>query len=291
MSTTHHHISEDLDLSFANGSFKDLAMRMGDLDKELEEIALVSNGGNKANTNTNTNKMDDDDDDYKNDYDDDDDDDKRPSNKVHHSHPLEMSAGDDGLEYVSDQEDDDGLDDLTKELRNLDAAACQAKQERVLKHTDNSSSRPSQQEQQPLILMADATLSSPPPIKSTTTTTTTVTATIFKPTPDASIGISMKTSKGITLIIKITPGGLMSNTCVFLQVGMRIVSINDKLIRNARHARELIQMSRMEVSITCLTTTNNNTAAASTITTDDDDKMGDTAVERGGGGVTTKKVE
>ena len=248
-------ISEDLDLSFANGSLNDLAMRMGDLDKELDEIAMVGIHGDKATTTTNK------------DYDHNQDEvNKRPNEVVpHHHHALELSAGD-GLEF-SDQEDDDGLDDLTKELGKLDAAACQEKQERV---KDKSP------EQAPPLAVAttNATTTTSTTLESTTTT---VTAAIFKPSPDSSVGISMKTSKGMTMIIKITPGGLASNNTE-LQVGMQIVSIDDTPIRNARHARELIQMSILEVRITCLTTSSTTTM------------VDNNAVEQRGG-ETTKKQE
>lgn len=116
---------------------------------------------------------------------------------------------------------------MTKELQPLDAAHAAASEE----------------------MEAAADVAAPESTTAPERTTTTVT--IFKPTPHTSVGISMIISKGITLIIKVTPGGLTSNT--HLQVGMQIVSIIDMFIRNARHARELIQTSRIEVSITCFT--------------------------------------
>jgi hypothetical protein len=225
-------LNDDFDLSFANGSMKDLVLRMGDIDKELDEIALISNGN--GNSNNHAKKVVDDDYDYDNDYDNDNDEHQRPKDNVH---SLELSAGD-GLEF-SDREDDDGLDDLTKELQHLDEAACTEKEQASA---------------------AAVVESSPAPVSTTTTTsentidTTTTTATILKPTPTSSVGISMKTSQGKTRIIAFSPGGLLSNMATnVLQVGMEIISINDTPIRNARQARQLIVSSPIEVSITCTT--------------------------------------
>jgi hypothetical protein len=237
-------VNDEFDMSFANGSLKDLAMRMGDLDMELDEIATVSNG-----KNGNKNKVADDGK-VEDDYDEDNDDDDATPKEMPVVDALEFSDGED------EDDDDDGLDDLTKELQQMDAAhaaSCEEKEEMVAATA---------------VVAADTVAAAP---ESSKATMMTMTATVVKPTPDSSIGLSMKTSKGMTVIIKMNPDGIVSQTN--LQVGMKIIRINDTPIRNARHARELIQASPTEVIITCNRMT---------------DSSSDMTVERG---ETTKKEE
>lgn len=75
----------------------------------------------------------------------------------------------------------------------------------------------------------------------------TVSETITKPTPESPIGISMKTVKRITRIVAIAEDGLLADTN--LRPGLELVSINGITIRNAKHARYLIQNSKKELTL------------------------------------------
>jgi hypothetical protein len=234
-------VSDDFDLSFANGSMKELAMRMGDLDKELDEIAIMSNG----NTG-NTKKVDDNDDD---------DDNEKPKEVPSPKH-SEMSA-DDGLVFSDgedEDDDDDGLDDLTKELQHLDAAAVEEKEERVKNSPKKATS---------VVAIPE---SSPAPPFNPTTTTSSITVTIYKPTPTSPVGISMKTTKGKTIIVAFAPGGICANHAT-LKVGMQIQKINHMPIRSARDTRELIRACRSEVHITCISTATSSSSSEEEETT------------------------
>ena len=68
-----------------------------------------------------------------------------------------------------------------------------------------------------------------------------VSVTVVKPNPSSPIGLSMKTVKGITRIVNISESGLLANSD--LQVGLRLIEVNDIRIKNAKHARCIIQTS------------------------------------------------
>lgn len=59
-----------------------------------------------------------------------------------------------------------------------------------------------------------------------------------KPVLDAALGISMKTSKGITRIVGINSSGLLANS--ELKPAMQLLSVNGASIKNAKHAKFLI---------------------------------------------------
>jgi hypothetical protein len=102
---------------------------------------------------------------------------------------------------VDDDDDDDadaGLEDLQKEMKQFEA----------------------NQEQAPAV---DDEI---------------VTATCVKPTVTSSIGISMKTSKGITRIVAVNPSGLLANSS--LRPGLQLIQVNDVNVRNAKHAKFII---------------------------------------------------
>jgi C-terminal processing protease CtpA/Prc len=86
---------------------------------------------------------------------------------------------------------------------------------------------------------------------STTTTMLTtdkvVTAIAIKPTPESTIGISMKTTKGVTRIVNVSEAGLLKDSD--LRPGLQIVSINGVDVKNAKHARALIQACRETVTL------------------------------------------
>lgn len=66
-----------------------------------------------------------------------------------------------------------------------------------------------------------------------------VSVSIVKPTPDSAVGISMKSSKGVTRIVSILDKGLLVDTA--LDAGMELVEVNGISVTSARHARFLIQ--------------------------------------------------
>jgi predicted metalloprotease with PDZ domain len=74
-----------------------------------------------------------------------------------------------------------------------------------------------------------------------------VTATIFKPTPESPIGISMKTSNGVTRIVSVSETGLLKDSD--LRSGLQMVEINGVEVKNAKHARYLIQACQDKVTI------------------------------------------
>ena len=75
----------------------------------------------------------------------------------------------------------------------------------------------------------------------------TISAMIRKPTPESPIGISMKTVKRITRIVAIAEDGLLADTK--LKPGLELIEINGVVIRNAKHARYLIQNSKDELTL------------------------------------------
>ena len=92
---------------------------------------------------------------------------------------------------------------------------------------------------------AATTSTAPPPVQARDDKV--VTATIFKPTQDSPIGISMKTSKGITRIVSVSETGLLKDSD--LRSGLQIVKINGVEVKNAKHARYLIQACQDKVTV------------------------------------------
>ena len=76
---------------------------------------------------------------------------------------------------------------------------------------------------------------------------TTVSATVIKPLPTSTLGISMKTIGGITRIVGIDENGLLASSN--LRPGLEMVRVNDTYIKNAKHARLLIQRATDKVSL------------------------------------------
>lgn len=77
-----------------------------------------------------------------------------------------------------------------------------------------------------------------------------VIATCVKPEPTSKVGISMKTSKGVTTIVSINPDGLMHGST--LREGHKLVKVNGIEVKNARHARVIIQSAASKVVVEVL---------------------------------------
>jgi len=78
-----------------------------------------------------------------------------------------------------------------------------------------------------------------------------VTVSCVKPTPEAAIGISMKTSKGITKIVSVNPVGLLAKSQ--LVPIMQLISVNGMPIKNAKHAKWLIDMEPRQIVLVART--------------------------------------
>ena len=93
-------------------------------------------------------------------------------------------------------------------------------------------------------------------------------ATCVKPEPTSKVGISMKTSKGVTVIVSINSEGLMYNST--LMPGHKLVKVNGIEVKNARHARVIIQSAASKVVVEVLEEIKDEAAQPS----------GETAVEK-----------
>ena len=74
-----------------------------------------------------------------------------------------------------------------------------------------------------------------------------ITITLTKPTKESALGISMKTSKGVTRIVSISDEGLLAGSG--LKPMYELKEVNGEELKNARHARSLIQAATDEVKI------------------------------------------
>ena len=183
---------DDENLDFlGNSSMFDLAMRMNELDKEIEAISAVEEGSHSNDGPTGSARS--------------------PKGKTYNFYetPDEISTDQMRVEVEeSDRYDDDdddadsGLEDLKKEIQQVEA----------------------QQEHAAPILLQEGEA---------------VTATCVKPTLTSSIGISMKTSKGLTTIVGVAPNGLLAKSD--LRPNMQLVQVNGCTIKNAKHAKFLIE--------------------------------------------------
>ena len=196
-------ISEEFDMSFANGSMRDLAMRMKDIDKQLDDFASLDKSKSK-----------------------------------------ELGASRTSLSEMSDRtvDDDDGLDEMRKELLEIQTAEEIYRAEGGGHHAAATFTATSdghyRQESAPPMESKD-----PPGGR----VEHRITATVIKPSPTNPIGLSMKTTNGVTRIVGIVEGGLVAQSS--LQIGYELITINDVLVRNAKHARLLIQQAHDKVTI------------------------------------------
>jgi hypothetical protein len=209
-----HHDSSSGGLDFlGNGSMKDIAMKMGDIDKVLDEINRIddkperSGSEQKGDCNVISNQ-------------------DAVANPADNSRAYSGSNGPKDIVFDTD-DDDEELADLSE----VDLAQMQAE----LKQADDDGEKQQRKQQSP-----------PPP---TTNLGKIVTVIVTKPTPESPLGISMKTSKGITWIVGIADTGLLKGSDLRGGLTMRIQTVNGTPIKNARHARSLIQGSQKKVKI------------------------------------------
>jgi hypothetical protein len=199
-------VSEEFD--FGDSSMNFLVMRMGEIDKELAEITELENESNET---------------------------EQPENKS--PQKVKISFEDLGASNASDfdfeNDDDDGaLASLQGELEEFEALEEHAKEERAMA------------KEEPMTIEEPTTKEEPMAIARTVEST--ISATVLKPSPTTPVGISMKTSKGVTMIVSISEKGLLPNTS--LQAGYEIVQINGVNVKNAKHARYIIQNAPEKVT-------------------------------------------
>lgn len=77
-----------------------------------------------------------------------------------------------------------------------------------------------------------------------------ITVALTKPSKEWQLGLSMKTSNGITRIVSISDDGLLVGSG--LEPKQQLVEVNGVVLKNARHARHVIQSSPDEVTIVAL---------------------------------------
>jgi C-terminal processing protease CtpA/Prc len=187
-------VSESEDFDFmGDSSMKDLAMRMGDIDKQLDEINEIEKKSNDSSPQKDTRALDD--------------------------QMLAAQFEDSRTSIVSDvvlDDDDEALEDLQGELKEFEAM----QKEAALAASPNN-----------------------PP----STQMDTVSATVLKTSPTSPIGISMKTVQGVTRIVSIAENGLLASTA--LKPGFIIHEINGVNIKNAKHARYMIENAPEKVTI------------------------------------------
>jgi hypothetical protein len=224
--------NDDLDF-LGNGSMKEIMMRMGDIDKVLAEITEQEEKPRKSVLGSSI-------------------DGETPEETDNHHKENEedngsakgllpsLSYDDSTASIISDTDvyaDDygSGVADLQGELREFEESQRQATAEVVAARTAV------QARQQESVSSQVATETK------VRTYRRSVSATVKKPTPTSVVGISMKSSKGVTRIISILETGLLVGT--ELDAGMELIEVNGVTVTSARHARALIQSAPDKVSI------------------------------------------
>jgi hypothetical protein len=198
---------------WADGSMKELAMKMDDIDRELAEIAAVGNETNSADVTSRSSDPD-------------------PADYADSRLVLVSNDySDRNLDNVAEDSTRMGLDELKEELEAFQATAAAEDESRKVQ-------------------VASEPSPSPQTIKNNSnfrTVETTITATVTKATPTTSIGISMKTTKGVTRIVEISPTGLLKDTS--LRSGFEMLRVNGADGINAKHFKNLIRAALFEVTI------------------------------------------
>lgn len=191
--------SEEFDF-LGNSSMKDLAMRMNEIDKEIEAIAEVDKG-----TPRKAERM--------------------PGSpaKNYYETPDDAAAAIEDVVIDDDGDDDDdfdadaGLEDMQKEMKEFEAQQVQQEQAPTAK---------------PFV-------------------SETISASCIKPSQSSAIGISMKTSKGVTLILAVNPKGLLAKSS--LRPGMQLLQVNGVNIKNAKYAKSIIDSHHGTITLVAKT--------------------------------------
>jgi hypothetical protein len=228
--------NEDLDF-LGNGSMKDILLRMGDIDKVIAEITDMEDEPRKSSASGTGSDI------------------KRGSHQDDTSDPNEhkentesvdgknriipssLTYDDSTASIISDTDvyaDNygNGVANLQGELQKFEESQRQAATEE----------REHGQPENIVSLVAQGTNQRP--------FRRSVSVSIVKPTPDSVVGISMKSSKGVTRIISLLENGLLVDTA--LDAGMELVEVNGISVTSARHARFLIQSAQDEVTFVAI---------------------------------------
>mmetsp|Transcript_130887 Transcript_130887/g.195025 ORF Transcript_130887/g.195025 Transcript_130887/m.195025 type:complete len:215 (+) Transcript_130887:123-767(+) len=197
------------EFDFLQGSMKDLAMKMGEIDDVLAEITAPEETKNDKEKEEELEKEREEKDDVP----------EAPIKEESVLATVNTSYVDVEDTYDDDSDDDGdddgGLTDLQGELRQF--------------------------EEMDKTHQLDAVMGGQSP----TLVETPITVIVHKPSPTSPLGISMKTSKGITRIVGLSESGLLSKT--ELREGQLLVKINGIYIKNAKHARYIIQNATNKV--------------------------------------------
>jgi hypothetical protein len=209
-----HDVDEEEIFDWADGSMKELAMKMDDIDKELADIAAVDNKTDSADVTASRSS------------------DPDPADYADSRHVLVSNYDSDrNLDNLVEDSTHMGLDELKEELEAFQAAAAAEDESRKVQIAPEQS--PSSQ-----------------PIKSSSnvrSVDTNITATVTKLTPTTSVGIAMKTTKGVTRIVQISPTGLLKDSS--LRSGFEMLRVNGTDGKNAKHFKNLISEALFEVTI------------------------------------------
>jgi len=79
-----------------------------------------------------------------------------------------------------------------------------------------------------------------------------ITVSCTKPTPESAIGISMKSSRGVTRIVGVNPEGLLADSK--LRADLQLVSVNGMPVKNGKHAKDLIGIHPRDIVLVVKTT-------------------------------------
>ena len=216
------------DLDFMQGSMKDLVMKMGEIDDVLAEITAEPSNeeGETKGGEDNSAKGKEGNEEPKEDV-------FKETDKSAPVASKEEGGGDENVlpsptkaadssgtsaDLVTDDDEDDSEYDSDKESGGLTDLQGELKQ---FEEMDR--------------YQADAVIRA----ASVNINAKDVTVNIIKKSPTSPVGLSMKTSQRITRIVAISEQGLLFNTK--LRVGQILVKINGISIKNAKHARYVIQ--------------------------------------------------
>jgi hypothetical protein len=237
---------EDMEF-LGNGSMMGLAMKMGDLDQVLDEISKIDSdkSGQKPDYSKNAKK------DSSTGVGGDNTDTTEPNGSKSTKGHANLSHDDvpyrsfDDSSQFSDRDDDDDDDGIVDDsepgaamgLAQMKAELEQAELSSIARRGGYLEKEKEENEEETLASSTD----------SVTNKKQMVTAVAVKPSKECPLGISMKTSKGITTIVGIQEDGLLRNS--ELKAGMKLVMVNGVPTKNAKHARHLIQCSVERVKL------------------------------------------
>lgn len=227
--------TDDMDF-LGNGSMMDLEIKMGDLDKVLEEISQMDGRDQKQAThNLSEGEVD-------------------PPHKIENT-STDIETGE-KTKSIGDKDTDGGLtqpsfndsmgpdysdDEIIDDSGVGNEGLAQMQAELLQAEKDDIEKQQQRQERNPLLSAPGST------VQDRVEKEELVAAIAVKPTQECPVGMSMKTSKGVTTIVGILDTGLLKDSR--LRAGMELIQVNGVQIKNAKHARHLIQASAKRVKI------------------------------------------